>query len=82
MTIQDFLKRKQVFFPQRGHFQFILKKTFNFILNGRNDYFLFYLIVKGYFSLKNILGHRSRCLKVTLFTFYLISLVAYKQRMC
>ena len=68
MTIQDFLKRKQVFFPPRG--QFILKKTFNFILNGRYDYFLFYFIVKGYFSLKNILGHKSRCLKVTFFTLF------------
>ena len=70
MTIQDFLKRKQVFFSPRGHFQFILKKTFNFILNGRYDYFLFYFIVKGYFSLKNILGHKSRCLKVTFFTLF------------
>ena len=70
MAIQDFLKRKQVFFPQWGHFQFILKKTFNFILNGRYDYSLFYFIVKGYFSLKNILGHKSRCLKVTFFTLF------------
>ena len=81
MTIQDFFKEKTGLFPQRGHFQFILKKTFNFILNGRYDYFLFYFIVKGYFSLKNILGHKSRCLKVTSLL-YLISLVAYKQRMC
>ena len=65
-----FFKEKTGLFPQRGHFQFILKKTFNFILNGRYDYFLFYFIVKGYFSLKNILGHKSRCLKVTFFTFF------------
>ena len=38
------------------HSGFFKEKTGLFSSEGTLDYFLFYFIVKGYFSLKNILG--------------------------